>query len=74
MRFLIYDKTFYQNFLIEKGFLLQLLPMKLCIMADEAIEEFVMQALSHKERRKIIKMIDLAKNRMIYSDILHDWR
>ena len=41
-------------------------------MADEALEELILQALGHKERRSVIKMIGSSEGGMMYSDILHE--
>ena len=41
-------------------------------MADAALEELVLQALGHKERRRVIKMIGFSEGGMMYSDILHE--
>ena len=41
-------------------------------MADEALEEIIIQALGHKERRSVIKMLGVANGGIMYSDILHE--
>jgi len=41
-------------------------------LADEALEEIILQALGHKERRSVIKMIGSSESGMMYSDILHE--